>query len=64
MNERCKSLDFCILEFASARFITQQENGLLLAPRGSGKSHFAQAIGFAVIQQGDRVLYREVRVLL
>jgi DNA replication protein DnaC len=33
-------------------------------PPGSGKSHLAQAIGFAVIQQGYRVLYREAHILL
>lgn len=31
---------------------------------GSGKSHLAQAIGQAVIQQGYRVLYRETHTLL
>ena len=31
---------------------------------GTGKSHLAQAVGFAVIQQGYRVLYREAHVLL
>jgi DNA replication protein DnaC len=31
---------------------------------GSGKSHIAQAIGHAVIQQGYRVLYREAHILL
>ena len=31
---------------------------------GSGKSHIAQAIGHAVIQQGYRVLYREAHKLL
>lgn len=31
---------------------------------GRGKSHRAQAIGHAVIQQGHRVLYREALVLL
>ena len=33
-------------------------------PPGSGKSHLAQAIGQAVIQQGYRVLYRETHTLL
>jgi len=33
-------------------------------PPGTGKSHLAQAIGFAVIQQGHRVLYREVHALV
>jgi DNA replication protein DnaC len=31
---------------------------------GSGKSHVAQAIGQAVLQQGHRVLYRETHQLL
>ena len=31
---------------------------------GTGKSHLAQAIGRAVIQQGYRVLYREAHTLL
>ena len=34
------------------------------APPGSGKSHCAQAIGHAVIQQGYRVVYREAHALL
>jgi DNA replication protein DnaC len=33
-------------------------------PPGTGKSHLAQAIGFAVIRQGYCVLYREAHVLL
>ena len=33
-------------------------------PAGSGKSHCAQAIGHAAIQQGYRVLYREAHILL
>jgi DNA replication protein DnaC len=33
-------------------------------PAGTGKSHLARAIGFAVIQQGHRVLYREAHGLL
>ena len=36
----------------------------MTASPGSGKSHIAQAIGHAVIQQGYRVLYREAHVLL
>ena len=34
------------------------------ASPGTGKSHLAQAIGHAVIQQGYRVLYRETHILL
>ena len=33
-------------------------------PPGTGKSHLAQAIGRAAIQQGYRVLYRETHLLL
>ena len=35
-----------------------------LFPPGTGKSHLAQAIGQAAIQQGYRVLYRETHKLL
>jgi DNA replication protein DnaC len=37
---------------------------LFLGPPGAGKSHLAQAIGQAAIQQGYRVLYRETHALL
>jgi DNA replication protein DnaC len=53
-----------VFELATGRFITQHEDALFLGPPGSGKSHIAQAIGHAAIQQGHRVLYREAHVLL
>ncbi len=53
-----------VFELATGRFITQHDDGLLLGPPGTGKSHLVQAIGAAVIQQGHRVLYREAHVLL
>ena len=53
-----------VFELATGRFVTQHEDGLLQGPPGTGKSHLAQAIGFAVIQQGHRVLYREAHILL
>ena len=53
-----------VFELATARFVSQHEDALFLGPPGTGKSHLAQAIGFAVIQQGYRVLYREAHVLL
>jgi len=40
------------------------KSALFLGPPGTGKSHLAQAIGQAAIQQGYRVLYRETHTLL
>src|SRR2546425_460449 len=40
------------------------EDALFLDPPGTGKSHLAQAIGLAAIQQDYRVLYRETHTLL
>ena len=53
-----------VFELATGRFVTQHEDGLFLGPPGTGKSHLAQAIGGAAIQQGHRVLYREAHLLL
>jgi DNA replication protein DnaC len=53
-----------VFELATGRFITQHEDALFLGPPGTGKSHIAQAIGHAAIQQGHRVIYREAHVLL
>jgi len=53
-----------VFELATGRFVTQHDDGLFQGPPGTGKSHLAQAIGFAVIQQGHRVLYREAPMLL
>src|SRR6202171_3580116 len=53
-----------IHELATARFVAQREDALFLGPPGTGKSHLAQAIGRAVIQQGYRVIYREAHTLL
>jgi DNA replication protein DnaC len=53
-----------VFELTTGRFIEQHEDALFLGPPGTGKSHLAQAIGHAVIQQGHRVLYREAHVLL
>lgn len=53
-----------IFELANGRFITQREDALFLGPPGTGKSHLAQAIGHAAIQQGYKVRYREAYQLL
>src|SRR6266852_1184849 len=53
-----------IHDLATGRFIAQREDALFLGPPGTGKSHLAQAIGRAVIQQGYRVTYREAHTLL
>ena len=53
-----------IFELATGRFIAQHEDVLFLGPPGTGKSHIAQAIGHAAIQQGYPVMYREAHTLL
>lgn len=53
-----------VFELMTAQFINRREDVLFLGPPGTGKSHLAQAIGRAAIQQGFRVLYREAHVLL
>jgi DNA replication protein DnaC len=53
-----------VYELAAGHFITKHEDALFLGPPGTGKSHLAQAIGRAAIQQGHRVLYREAHVLI
>ena len=53
-----------VFDLASGAFIARREDALFLGPPGSGKSHLAQAIGAAAIQQGYRVLYREAHTLL
>jgi DNA replication protein DnaC len=53
-----------IHELATARFVAQHEDVLFLGPPGTGKSHLAQAIGRAAIQQGHRVIYREAHTLI
>jgi DNA replication protein DnaC len=53
-----------IFDLATAAFIGRREDALFVGPPGTGKSHLAQAIGHAAIQQGHRVLYRETHTLL
>src|SRR5881296_171788 len=53
-----------VFDLATAAFIAKHEDALFLGPPGTGKSHLAQAIGLAAIQQGYRVLYRETHTLI
>jgi DNA replication protein DnaC len=53
-----------VFDLATGAFIARHEDALFLGPPGTGKSHLAQAIGQAAIQQGYRVLYRETHSLL
>src|SRR5499427_8994940 len=53
-----------VFDLATGTFISRREDGLFLGPGGTGKSHLAQAIGQAALQQGYRVIYRETHVLL
>ena len=53
-----------VFDLATAAFISRHEDALFLGPPGTGKSHLAQAIGLAAIEQGYRVVYRETHALL
>jgi DNA replication protein DnaC len=53
-----------VFDLATCAFVARREDALFLGPGGTGKSHLAQAIGQAAIQQGYRVIYRETHVLL
>ncbi len=53
-----------VFDLATCAFIGKRDDALFLGPGGTGKSHLAQAIGQAAIQQNYRVIYRETHVLL
>jgi DNA replication protein DnaC len=53
-----------VFDLASTGWLGRREGALFVGPPGRGKSHLAQAIGDAVIQQGYRGLYREAHILL
>src|SRR5207302_1791323 len=53
-----------VFDLSTGAFIARHEDALALGPPGTGKSHLAQAIGQAAIQQGYRVLYRATHHLL
>lgn len=51
------------LELRTLKFIEKKENALLIGPPGTGKSHIAKALGYAAVQNGYQVLYREAHDL-
>jgi DNA replication protein DnaC len=53
-----------VFDLAACAFIGKREDALFMGPGGTGKSHLAQAIGQAAIQQNYRVMYRETHLLL
>jgi len=49
-----------IYDLAAGNFIRQARDVLLLGPPGVGKSHIAQAVGYAAIKSGFTVRYRSI----
>lgn len=46
-----------VLELASGSFLTQHENIILVGEIGTGKTHIASALGYALCEQGRRVRF-------
>ncbi len=53
-NPKLQKKNLCTL--ATAKFIPQRENAILIGPPGTGKSHIAHAIALCALQAGYSVL--------
>lgn len=53
-----------VLELATLKFIDAKEDGLLIGPPGTGKSHAAKALATLAVTRGYKVLYREAHQLI
>ncbi len=49
-----------ICDLAAGGFLEERGDVLFIGPPGTGKSHLAQAIGYALIKAGKTVLYRSI----
>ena len=53
-----------VLELATLKFIDAREDGLLIGPPGTGKSHVAKALALLAVNRGYKVIYREAHQLI
>ncbi len=49
-----------VFDLATCKFVRERRDALLVGPPGTGKSHLAQAIGWAAIRSGFTVFYRSI----
>jgi len=53
-----------IVDLATCHFIDKKQNGILIGPTGTGKSHLAQAIGERACRAGHSVCYASAHRML